>query len=275
MQTPESLRRQIKSATDLLGVVKTMKTLAAVNIRHYERAVASLAEYNRTVEMGLHIVLSDRNGRSVVAEKQPNPALGAIVFGSDQGLCGAYNERIATIAAAQIDRLHRNHVAPTVAAVGVRVAVLLEEAGLAVRQVSGNTCRPRWRHPLVQELLIVIERWRLERHTDEIVLFHNRPAGGAAYVPVFSRLLPLDLEWLSTLEKTAWPSHVLPTFTMPWDQLFAALVRQYLFVTLYRGSAEALASENASRLGSMQNAERNIEDRLVELNRHYHTCAKT
>ena len=61
MQTIEGLRRRIKSASDLLSVVKTMKALAAVSIRHYEHAVASLSEYNRTVELGLHIVLTAQN----------------------------------------------------------------------------------------------------------------------------------------------------------------------------------------------------------------------
>jgi F-type H+-transporting ATPase subunit gamma len=38
---------------------------------------------------------------------------------------------------------------------------------------------------------------------------------------------------------------------------------------LFRASAESLASENASRLAAMQSAERNIEDRLDDLNRQY------
>jgi len=46
VQTPESLKRTIKSAQDLLGVVKTMKALAAVSIRQYQRSVESLADYN-------------------------------------------------------------------------------------------------------------------------------------------------------------------------------------------------------------------------------------
>ena len=41
----ESLNRKIKTAKDLLGVVKTMKSLAAVNIRQFERAVESLEQY--------------------------------------------------------------------------------------------------------------------------------------------------------------------------------------------------------------------------------------
>jgi F-type H+-transporting ATPase subunit gamma len=57
---------------------------------------------------------------------------------------------------------------------------------------------------------------------------------------------------------------------MDWNRLFSLLVRQYLFVSLYRALAESLATENASRLASMQVAERNIENRLDELNTQYH-----
>ncbi len=62
MQTIESLKRKIQSAQDLLGVVKTMKALAAVSIRQYQKAVESLSEYNRTVEMGLQVVLKQQPG---------------------------------------------------------------------------------------------------------------------------------------------------------------------------------------------------------------------
>ncbi|MGB7443787.1 MAG: hypothetical protein WA919_22210 [Coleofasciculaceae cyanobacterium] len=59
--TTESIKRKINSSQDLQSVVKTMKALAAVSIRQYEKAVESLVDYNRTVEMGLQIIplLSD------------------------------------------------------------------------------------------------------------------------------------------------------------------------------------------------------------------------
>ncbi|HPL64363.1 MAG TPA: F0F1 ATP synthase subunit gamma [Syntrophales bacterium] len=47
--------------------------------------------------------------------------------------------------------------------------------------------------------------------------------------------------------------------------MFSLLVRQYIFVNLYRALVESLASENASRMASMQGAEKNIEDRKEEL----------
>lgn len=63
---------------------------------------------------------------------------------------------------------------------------------------------------------------------------------------------------------------MLPMFTMDRDQLFSVLIRQYLFVSLHRAFAESLASENASRLASMQNAQSNIAEQLEELTSTYH-----
>ena len=98
MQTTESLKRRMKSAGDLLSVVKTMKALAAVSIRQYQRAVDSLRDYNRTVEMGLQIVLKERMGATMKRKNVSIKRLGVIVFGSDQGLCGQLNEQVSVFA---------------------------------------------------------------------------------------------------------------------------------------------------------------------------------
>jgi F-type H+-transporting ATPase subunit gamma len=49
-----------------------------------------------------------------------------------------------------------------------------------------------------------------------------------------------------------------------------ALIREYLFVSLFRACAESLASENASRLAAMQRADKNIDEMLEELNGTYY-----
>jgi F-type H+-transporting ATPase subunit gamma len=48
--------------------------------------------------------------------------------------------------------------------------------------------------------------------------------------------------------------------------LFASLVRQHLFVAIFRAGVESIASEHATRLASMQAAERNIDEHLDEMN---------
>lgn len=49
-----------------------------------------------------------------------------------------------------------------------------------------------------------------------------------------------------------------------------ALIREYLFISLYRACAESLASENASRLAAMQRAEKNIDELLEDLASKFH-----
>ncbi len=270
MQTIESLRQKIKNAEALLSVVKTMKSLAAVNIRQYERAVAALAEYNRAVEMGLHIMLSAQDTKTVTTQPMADNRLGVIAFGSDQGLCGQFNENIVAFALGALHTVASFALQPTWIAVGSRPALLLEDAGQPVPDTLTTPVSSVDITNLVQALLLRIDEWRVHRQIDQVLLFHNHPLGGAAYSPCRVQLLPVDRDWLHSLEESRWPSRVLPIYTMNWDSLFAALIRQYMFVALYRACAESLAAENASRLASMQNAQGNIEDRLTELNRNYH-----
>jgi F-type H+-transporting ATPase subunit gamma len=269
LETLETLRRRIRSTEDLQSVVKTMKSLAAVSIRQYERAAQSLEEYNRVVEMGLHIALRNRPDGVNVGEERPQDRLGAVVFGSDQGMCGQFNERIAAYALEHMDTMRIRRQDRSILSVGVRVTARLEDAQQPLERsftvpssVSGITQD-------VQEVLLHIEEWRSRQNIDRIVLFFNRQTGGAAYEPQMSYLLPLDLVWLHGLEEKPWPSRSLPIFRMEWEEIFAALIREHFFVSLYRAFAQSLASENAARLAAMQTAEGNIEEKLDEFNAHY------
>ena len=61
--TLASLRRKISGAGDLKSVVRSMKALAASSIGQYEKSVLALADYDRTVELGLAVCLRNRDGR--------------------------------------------------------------------------------------------------------------------------------------------------------------------------------------------------------------------
>jgi F-type H+-transporting ATPase subunit gamma len=124
--------------------------------------------------------------------------------------------------------------------------------------------------PMVQDLLVHIEAWREKQGIEQILLFYNTPTHGASYRPTALQLLPVDLRWLRGLERREWPLRGLPTYILGWDALFTALIRECFFVSLFRAFAESLASENASRLSSMQAAEENVEERLDQRNAQYH-----
>ena len=94
MEAIEALKRTIHVTRELQSLVKTMKVLAGLNIRQYERAAHAVAEYNRTIEMGFQIALQSLPEPFLPPRHAPGRQLGAIVFGSDQGMCGQLNDVI-------------------------------------------------------------------------------------------------------------------------------------------------------------------------------------
>lgn len=277
MQTLEALRRNIRHAEDLLSVVKTMKALAAVSIRQYERSVAALADYRQTMTLGFQAVLQARHTdlRPLSPrETGVSDRVGAIVFGSDQGLCGQFNERIVTYAIDMLNGLHIHHHDRAIVVVGARCAGLLSDAGQPIEQVLNTPAGIAGITFTVQELLFIVEGWQ-QAGIDRVYLFHQQPRSSWFYHPVNVQLLPIDLNDLQLYQQAPWESRSLPAFTLPWERLFSLLVRETLFTALFRACAESLASEEASRLIAMQNAERNIEERLDELNARYHHQRQT
>ena len=124
--------------------------------------------------------------------------------------------------------------------------------------------------PLVGQILVENETRRGQGESRELHLFYNRPTSGAVYAPVSQRLLPLDEAWRRKLAELPWPTENLPEVMGGGTATLRALIREYLFVSLFRACAESLASENASRLAAMQRADKNIDELLEDLNGTFH-----
>ncbi|WP_291986033.1 F0F1 ATP synthase subunit gamma [Candidatus Accumulibacter sp. ACC007] len=271
--TTASLRRKIDSAGELQSVVRTMKAMAASSIGQYEQSVHALGDYHRTVELGLSILFRKRARAMAVPARKGHAdtaTVGAVVFGSDQGLVGRFNDVVADFAVTTLAALPGK---PQIWAVGERVYGRLLDAGLAPAggftvptSIDGIT-------PLAGQILVESEAHHDADDGGELHLFYNRPIAGAAFEPVTQRLLPLDDIWRRDLAELPWPTRSLPEVLGDQGDNTAtlrALIREYLFVSLFRACAESLASENASRLAAMQRADKNIDELLETFNGSFH-----
>jgi len=270
--TTASLSRKIGTAGDLQSVVRTMKAVAASSIGQYESAVRALDDYYRTVQLGLGACLRE------IERPAPSPApapaarretgpIAAVVFGSDQGLVGQFNDFMADFVVKTLNDLPGEK---TVWTVGERIRSRLLETDLDLSQsfiLPGSIGAIT---PLVGQILIGIEALREKTEATRVIVFHNSPHAGAIYSPTCQRLLPPDEAWRRKLTGMAWPTQILPEVVDDAAATLLAFVREYLFVSLFRACAESLASENASRLAAMQRAEKNIDELLEDLNRSFH-----
>lgn len=261
METLEALRRKLDSARDLAAITRAMKALAAVRIRQSREAVASNAEYQRTIEQALQVLLRNRPPGLVLPAVEAGRRVGAVVIGSDLGLAGRFNQRIVDFALDRLAEIGAAREDRVVVTVGQRVAAILGRESQDIAASFRMTDSVEAIAPLVQDLTVALEALWGGAKLDGVVLFYNHYHSGLSCRPHLAHLLPVNPEWLAGLERQRWPTPALPTFRGDWDRLFSEVVREHLFLSLFRAVAESFASENASRLGAMQAAERRIRER--------------
>ncbi len=258
--TLESLRKQIDSAEDMQSIVRVMKSLSAVSINAYQRAAERLRLYQEVIDRGLHVVLLSGAIRLEGDDREDGPS-GLIVFGSDRGLCGGFNEMVVNQAC---DWLAARGDA-SILAIGHRGGARLEAEGYTPHEVFMQAGSVSGLSQLVEAILVLIDDWREQRSVVRIVMMFNVEARRGTIRPTTETILPVDSTELRRIAGRDWPSNQLPVFDGSADKVFSELIRERLYTALMRAGAESLAAEHAKRLSAMQAAERNITDKVDEL----------
>ena len=265
--TLANLQRRKQSAGDMSSVVRAMKAMAASNITQYELAVKSLQEYYRTISLGLHACF--RNERLSISRNDSNKKKQltvAVIFGSDQGLVGRFNDTITAFAQENMKSIPGKI---EIWAIGERAYSLLLDSGFTSTKLFNVPNSVSSITPLVNHILIKSEEYREKNQFYKFHIFHNSPLPEAGYQQENRQLYPPEKSWYDEISHIDWPSKNLPQVIGGTEATLRALIREYLFVSLYKACAESLASENASRLEAMERAEKNIDEMFEELNLEY------
>jgi F-type H+-transporting ATPase subunit gamma len=281
MEQLEAIAHRIATIEGIAGVARTMKTLSAVNIPTCEAATESISQFHETVLDGMGVVLRSITERASPQPKSPVEQADTllIVLGSDHGLCGGFNEAVADEAAVRLGvsleadananpasgAARASQVDTGVIAVGYRAASALSERGIDVRTTFRSASSPEGLRGMAEDLLVAIDtEISTMGEAGRVALIYNeRDAHGRNEVRHWL-LTPLDRAFLASIRARPWVSRGLPIHQVDVRGLFGALVRQHLFVSLFRAGALSLAAEHAARLSLMTQAEQALEQRLEE-----------
>ncbi len=254
MESLEGLGRKVRTAHDLLAVVKTMKSLAAVNIRQYAAAAEAMDAYGGVVASGWQALLWNRP-----PPRQREPGQGGVcclILGSDQGMCGQFNERVAQTARTMMASPEGLGGEPILWTAGERVRAIAEEMG----KVEAHFPLPLSLAAIGELNMRIVSRFAAlhgEGRVGHFWVCANRLGRAGSYAPRVARILPLEHHRPATRQ---WPGRAIPMLGLREEQLYEHLFRQHLFTTLYTAFAQSLASENAARVVAMQAAEQNIRE---------------
>ena len=271
MQTLESLTRQIVGAGELKSVVRTMKAMAASNIGQYQAAAASLENYYNMVSLGIVAYFNNAKIPSTL-ENRPQKAaeektICAIVFGSDQGFVGQFNDSLSEYVSQSLETFSGKKEIWTV---GARIPVLLKDLGFNVTKKFPLPNSVKAISNLIGSILLSVEEHHENSQLNEFYIFHNHFKSELIYSPKSQKLLPLEQSWKEELMDLKWPTKKIPEIIGNSNSAIKMLIKEFLFVTLFKACSESLASENYSRLGAMERAEKNIEELLDTISHTYH-----
>ena len=253
MDSLAGLTRQLKSVSGLAELVKTMKVMAAVQMRQLARSSEALDACMENLENGLQVVLRQLPEQPARAESQGTVL--TVVFGSDHGLCGPFHQHL-------LEALVASGPVTPLLCVGSRLAESAQEFGLKVESVFSAPTSSAALASVAEQLLL-----QLQPLPDRVVLFYQRTQDGSSR-PQAETLWPLEAEWLGQLRRRPWPSRSRP---MCWGEPAAALqwlLEERLQFACQRALSHSLASENQARLLTMQAAEKNLEELACSLQEH-------
>ncbi len=273
MERSDVLKRKLASTQDLHSVVRTMKSLAAVNIAHFQRAARSVESYMENVEESFAALTVGMDPETLISMPDLERT-GIVVFGSAHGLCGQFNQEIVRFTLESLESYGIGPGQRSFLVLGNRARSRLLRADASPDRyldISGSMSEvPR----LMRQALSIIEEWTTNG-IERVYLFYNRTESKASFSSEVKLLLPLDPNWVSEVIRRGWQGKVEPVTDIERSEGLQHVSRHYFYGTMYRAFLESMASENASRLAAMQAAESNIEDQLDELQSQYNRMRQT
>ncbi len=259
--------RKLETAASLGKLVTTMKGLASVRVHQYRRTMRALDASTETLDLAARALLYLH---PELAATQPSlePSSTTVVFGSDRGLCGAFNDRMARFAAgdiAGIDDLDGEGASVRVVAIGRRLARRLRRAGRIPDALLSAPSSLDAVDAAVADLLDFVDAHRQPDRESRLRLVYARPVGSTLFEPCIVQVLPIDSGWMHHLAGRPWETRRLPMELSDPRQLLRGLIRQRTALAIVKAFGSSLAAENAARLAAMEAASHNVDERLARL----------
>ena len=271
METLDNLKKTLDTSKSIKQVVSTMKALSGANIKKYEKIVKILYTYKSNVELALQAIMmhNDKiniNELEFIGQSKNKKAKNlVVVFGSNQGLCGRFNDKIANFTIDDIQNTDENKVI----VVGERLSMLLSNTKLKIFKTIPVPNSIENISNTIYELLAVIEKEIEEKTINKIFLYYTANDDTMNGTLTKTRLIPIDKKILENAQKKVWPTNNIPYWQIDTKTLAVDLLKQYIFVGLNDALVNSIASEQKNRLLTLQNAENNINDLIRTKNLEY------
>ena len=251
MQGSADIEKKIHAFYDIEDIVSAMKAYAGVTIRKTEEIVPHVREYEKNMLSAMGDVMAHFPDMLLPGKNGGKRIL--VAFGSSQGLCGAFNEKMAE-AAADIMTAH-----DVLLIIGKKLRASIELKHIPYKGWSDSVMSVNGIKSALRDTVSTITGIYRSHEVYTLTLLFTSIADKKATIEV-EQILPPDPASLMSQESAGRPFAYLDA-----EVIFKRALEEFLYISLYRCYMESLRSENWYRLRSMEGASDTIKKYIGEL----------
>lgn len=254
----KDIKSRIRSMESTKQITKAMEMVAASKLRRAQAQVANSRPYFEILYTTIQdITRSNRDFSSPYLKERPANKVMYLVIAGDRGLAGGYNSNILKLVMSQIQ--DKDAVVLPIGKKAVdyfkskNIPILTENYAEAASVGIGDCF----------SISKQLSKGFLEGEFDEVYVAYTSFVSMLSQQPATMQLLPLKKPEAG--EEPAAPRRCDTIYEGDSEEVFAAIVPEYLGGILYGALCESRASEQAARRSAMDSATQNADEMIADL----------
>lgn len=273
MATLRELKGRIGSVASSEKITGAMKMISSAKVHQNEQSLRRLQPFKDQIKsvMG-HILATGLEFNSPLIEPREVKRAAVVVYGSDDGLCGAYNVNIAKGLLLTLDEIRRNNgddVEIDLYAVGQKMAKAVRKIkGMKLNVIVTEGVDSKMKGDKVTEFTTMLRDRFTAGEVDLVKVVYMRYFSMSRQRLTTDTLFPVSVEAVSE-EASKVDANQLYIFEPDANSIFNEVLPMFVLSTMQEITIENRSSEQAARVMAMQSANDNAHKLLDQLQLEY------
>ena len=259
MASLKDIKRRIKSVESTMQITKAMQLVASSKLRRSKEKTERAVPFSETLyETMREIVAGDTAFNSIFMQKRESKRTLLISIAGDRGLAGGFNSNIFKLTVQRCEELTADGAEVFILPIGRKAFEFFEKRGYKLLANHSGIGENISIHKSLEISDKVTEAF-LRKSIDRVELVYTTFVSPLVQTPKTMELLPLgDIDGSGVVK-------ALTTYEPSPEEVFDALIPDYIAGILYSAISDSYTAELAARRMAMENATDNAADMIDSL----------
>ncbi|WP_372798554.1 ATP synthase F1 subunit gamma [Pontiella sp.] len=264
MASIKEYNRKLSSLKNTVKITKTMKMVSASKLRRAQEAENRAKDYAHEVNNLIYRVAGsvEQEMHPLLMPRSEAKNILLLVFSSDKGLCGGFNNTLIKFVERQVAELGAAGKDVSMAFCGRRGFLHFGDRLPVFKNYAGVTAAPNSRD--ASEIADELAEAYVNGSFDEVHMIYNHFASPLSQVPQMDQLMPLPMSTLEDHDQVDAIREDDFISEPPLSELLERLVPMLVVFKVFYALLENAAGEHGARMTAMDNATTNANKMIDE-----------